>query len=306
MNTISPIQELSQIIENCNIFIKREDLIPFSFGGNKFRIARELFLDMERKGCTCIIGYGNARSNLSRVIANMASAKGLPCYIVNPILTDDPFERTNNSKIVALCNAKIITCSNNNVAETVEAVLDECKLEGHNPYYINGDKYGKGNEKTQLKAYFQVYQEIQNQSKDLGLSFDYMFLPTGTGMTQGGLVAGKASAKGNEKIVGISISRNSQKERDIIKGMIAKFGVSLNEETEIIVDDNYLCGGYGQYNDDIVNTIRMMQVQYGIPLDPTYTGKAFWGMMSYIKTHNIKGNVLFIHTGGTPLYFDFI
>ena len=47
--------------------------------------------------------------------------------------------------------------------------------------------------------------------------------------------------------------------------------------------------------------------QYGIPLDPTYTGKAFTGMMKWLETHGNDGDpVLFIHTGGTPLYFDFI
>lgn len=33
----------------CNIYIKRDDLLPFSFGGNKVRIAEEFFADMRRK-----------------------------------------------------------------------------------------------------------------------------------------------------------------------------------------------------------------------------------------------------------------
>jgi D-cysteine desulfhydrase len=45
----------------------------------------------------------------------------------------------------------------------------------------------------------------------------------------------------------------------------------------------------------------------GIPLDPIYTGKAFWGMKEYIKDMQMAGkNILFIHTGGTPLFFDFL
>lgn len=41
-----------------------------------------------------------------------------------------------------------------------------------------------------------------------------------------------------------------------------------------------------------------------IILDPIYTGKAFYGMCEYIKKENIKGkNILFIHTGGMPLFF---
>lgn len=48
-----------------------------------------------------------------------------------------------------------------------------------------------------------------------------------------------------------------------------------------------------------------MMVLNGIPLDPTYTGKAFLGMRDYIIKNNISNkNVPFIHTGGTPLFFD--
>ena len=38
-----------------------------------------------------------------------------------------------------------------------------------------------------------------------------------------------------------------------------------------------------------------------------YTGKAFWGMKQYIEEHQLQDcDVLFIHTGGTPLFYDCI
>lgn len=65
--------------------------------------------------------------------------------------------------------------------------------------------------------------------------------------------------------------------------------------------DEYLCGGYGKYEEEIERTIEHVMEQYGIPLDPTYTGKAFTGMMKWLETHGNDGDpVLFIHTGGTP------
>ena len=57
--------------EKNSIYIKREDLFPFSFGGNKVRIALEFINDMKKQGKDCIVGYGNARSNLSRALANL-------------------------------------------------------------------------------------------------------------------------------------------------------------------------------------------------------------------------------------------
>ena len=76
-------------------------------------------------------------------------------------------------------------------------------------------------------------------------------------------------------------------------------------ENNTIFIDNYIGHGYGKENEEIEDTIRAAMVKYGIPLDSTYTGKAFQGMKKYIAENNIKNkNILFIHTGGTPLFFD--
>jgi D-cysteine desulfhydrase len=46
-------------------------------------------------------------------------------------------------------------------------------------------------------------------------------------------------------------------------------------------------------------------ISYGIPLDSTYTGKAFYGMERYLAERGVRDKcVLFLHTGGTPLFFD--
>ena len=72
----------------------------------------------------------------------------------------------------------------------------------------------------------------------------------------------------------------------------------------IFVDD-YIGSGYGQDNEAVIATIKDTMIRYGIPLDSTYTGKAFYGMKQYLADHKTQGkNILFIHTGGTPLFFD--
>ena len=39
--------------------------------------------------------------------------------------------------------ANIVSCSRDNVADTIESVINQCMNDGLTPYYINGDKYGK-------------------------------------------------------------------------------------------------------------------------------------------------------------------
>ena len=79
----TPIYEIFDRKQSGNqLYIMREDLLPFSLGGNKVRIANAFFEDMQKKGCDIMIAYGNVRSNLCRVIANECFRKKIPCYMI--------------------------------------------------------------------------------------------------------------------------------------------------------------------------------------------------------------------------------
>lgn len=284
------------------IYVKRDDLLPFSFGGNKVRIALEFIDDMKNQGKDCIVGYGNARSNLSRALANLCYQYKIPCHIISPSDENGTRIDTFNSKLVLSCDAVFHYCEKTNVKKTVEDVMASLEKEGYKPYYIYGDSAGNGNEHIPLLAYAKVYEEIKHK-------YDYIFLATGTGMTQAGLLVGKALNHGREKIIGISVARSTEQETEILQKYLTSFSNKIQEidKCEINVNDNYLCEGYATYNLQIEKTIHEQFINNGMPLDPTYTGKAFWGMQNYLKTEGITGKrILFIHTGGTPLFFDYI
>lgn len=304
----TPISKIKKINSN-DIYIKRDDLLEESFGGNKYRIAKEYFNDMKKQKKDVIIAYGNSRSNLCRVIAYLAFKNDIPCYIVSP--NDDDGSRTNtfNSYLVNISNAKYVYCDKTNVSQTIEALLNQLLTKGFKPYYINGDKYGIGNEKTPVRAYEKTLNEILKQELDLGIKFDYIFFASGTGMTQSGLIAGKIINKSYHNIIGISVARKKEQQIEKINlylnGYFDSNNVDYNEHINFV--DDYICGGYGNYNSEISDSIIEIYKKSGIPLDPIYTGKAFLGMEKYLLNNNIKEkNILFIHTGGTPLFFDFI
>lgn len=304
--TPSPLSFLYKDHRGNNIYIKRDDLLPFSFGGNKVRIAAEFFSHMEALGKDCIIGYGNARSNLSRAIANMAAAKGVPCHIISPDDEDGTRNETFNSRIVSSCGAVFHTCPKTQVSQTVDHVISLCHEQGLSPYYIYGDRFGKGNEATPVAAYAKAYGEILAQ---LPVPLDLIFLPTGTGMTHAGLLAGQAASGGSEQIIGISVARSKEVEAEVLRNYVNSYiervgHFSVSPE-KYYVTDNYLCGGYGRYDERISEVISRLMRSCGVPLDPTYTGKAFYGMEQWIEEHDVRSkNILFLHTGGTPLYFD--
>lgn len=67
----TPIQKLNMKLNDNAIFIKRDDLIPFSFGGNKARKAKLFFEDLERRKSDCVVTYGSSSSNHCRIVANL-------------------------------------------------------------------------------------------------------------------------------------------------------------------------------------------------------------------------------------------
>ena len=81
--TTTLIQNMGEYNDN-HLYIKREDTIPFSFGGNKARKAQLFFDDIEHGEYDCVVTYGSSSSNHCRVISNMAVAKDMKCYIISP------------------------------------------------------------------------------------------------------------------------------------------------------------------------------------------------------------------------------
>ncbi len=303
MNT--PIHKILQSPNN--IYIKREDFIPFSFGGNKARKAFYFFKEVERLGADCVVTYGSSSSNHCRVVSNMAVSKGLPCYIICPI---EKSKITYNSRMTNFLMAKVTNVPVTSVHETIDKTLSNLRTCGKNPYFIAGGGHGI----LGTQAYVDCYAEIFDFEKTNNIHFDYIFFASGTGTTQAGLICGQILHNDIRKIVGISIARKNPYGHQVVIDSIKEYLESVNysvpddviSEATIFIDD-YTGVGYGMANLQIYNTLKSVFTNYGIPLDTTYTAKAYYGMVDYISKNNITNkNILFIHTGGTPLFFTSI
>lgn len=304
----TPIVKLSGNYSDNQIYVKRDDTIPFSFGGNKARKAAEFYKEIKNSGASVVMTYGTNSSNHCRIIANLATSMGLKCHIITP---EENREILYNTKMVTDFGAIIETCPVTEVAKTIENRKEAYRKEGENPYFILGG--GHGNPGTH--SYVLCYEEILKQEKELGVHFDYIVHASGTGATQAGLVCGQLMGKSMEamerSIIGISIAREESRGREVVKESILEYlteklgSVETYDDNKLIFTDKYRLGGYGNYSEEIVKTIETVMRREGMPMDTTYVGKAFQGMLQYLRDKEIqKKNILFIHTGGTPLFFD--
>ncbi len=298
------IQNLGEYQGN-HLWMKREDLIPFSFGGNKARKAQLFFKEIDNGDYDCVVTYGSRSSNHCRIVANECCRRKMNCYIISP---EEAAEPTFNSQMMELFGAEITTVPVSEVHDTIENKLSELRTAGKRPYFIEGG--GHGNIGTE--AYVQCYGEIKAYEQKHGIYFDYIFFASGTGTTQSGLVCGQLINHDKRNIIGISIARKNPRGRDVVLDSIMAY---LGDKNDVVITDDAIqaatifiddyTDGYGKDDKRVTDTIEAVLNNYGIPLDATYTGKAFMGMTEYIRKIQITGkNVMFIHTGGTPLFFD--
>lgn len=300
----TPIHKLSLTINDNNFYIKRDDLIPVCLGGNKVRKAILMFQEIEKLNSDYIVTYGGSSSNHCRVIANMAASKKLKCLIISPV---EQKIYSNNKLISRMLDAEIVYCNLSEVSKTIDDTLEKLKFKGHRPFFIEGG----GHNLFGTEAYVLAYEEIKRYESRSKVSFDYIFHTSGTGTTQAGLVCGNIISNDNKKIIGISNARkNPYGGRVVLES--ANSYLKSRGYPDIVIDkidfiDDYVLEGYGTMNSEIVSLIKDILISDGIPLDPVYTGKSFWGMQKYIIENGINNkDILFVHTGGTPLFYDYL
>ena len=305
----TPIQPLKNFDFDNEIYIKREDLIPFAFGGNKVRFADAYLKDMEKKNCDAMITYGSYSSNLCRILSTACADRNIPCSMIYNIEDSDPDKKSTNADIIRHNNVKEYRCTKATIANAVEKAISDFKAAGYTPYYIHGNKFGQGNVSTPMASYVDCYFEILKQEKALGITFDYIFLASSTNTSQSGLIAGSMINGDSRKIIGVSVNRKRPRAEEVINSNLDEYkdvtGCRYKTNNPTIVEDSYICGGYGLSSPDICNLSRKIYETEHIELDTTYTGKAFYGMSEYLKKNNIRGKkILFMHTGGNVLFRD--
>lgn len=306
----TPLYLLETDEQSNRIFIKREDLLPYCFGGNKVRIALEYMRDMQAKGCNHMVAYGNPRSNLCRVLSNLCAGLGTPLTILSPADGDGLRPSSFNGQLCEALGARIIPCQKDTVAETVDRTMASIQKQGETPYYIYGNRLGTGHKAVPIAAYARMYREIATQEESMQAAFDAVFLATGTGMTQAGLLCGQAlagEAARHWPILGLSIARTGIEASSHIQAYIQAYWDSQGKAPPtgpIKVHDDFR-DQYGKSGPAVQACIHKAFALHGLPLDETYTGKAFFGMQQLLRQWGWQGrDLLFLHTGGTPLFFD--
>jgi D-cysteine desulfhydrase len=287
----SPLHSLNLHRQNCIFTIKRDDLIPNYLGGNKVR-KNTFILNSLTNIPDVIITNGGAESNHARVCALMASQLGIDCHLV---LHGDRLQSNflnGNSYFTSASDCKVEYVTADLIASTISRAEKIYSSENKNVLVIPGG----GHSIEGAKAYVSAVEELESEP-------DVIVFSSGTGATHAGILAGVKKRNWKTKVIGISVARQSGRAIEAINELYEPLCVSESihyDKSDIIFIDDYIFGGYGKYNKELLAFLKKMVAFTGVPFDPIYTGKALFGMMDLIGKGFISeaSTVLFWHTGG--------
>jgi L-cysteate sulfo-lyase len=293
------------------LWVKRDDQTGLALGGNKTRKLEFLLADALDQGCDTLITTGAIQSNHCRQTAAAAAQAGLGCHI---ILGGEPPQAPNGNLLLdLLLGATPHWTTRENRINRLRELEVELRDAGRRPYFIT---YG-GSDPVGACGYALAMEEALDQARSANVDFDAIVIASSSGGTQAGLAAGAWALGSAVPITAISIDEPQAKLQEHVAALATetslRTGVAHTFSPEdILIDANYLGGGYGVVGDLEREAVRVMAHTEGILLDPVYTGRAFGGLLDILGCRpetlamsRKPPRILFWHTGGAPALFAY-
>jgi len=277
---------------------KRDDAIPFGFGGNKVRKLSIVAARALADGADTLITVGGIQSNHARATAATAAKLGLRCHLIANGAKPDRL--TANALLDALLGAEVeYVSSRAERAPAAERRADAIRAMGGRPAVV---PLGASTPEGAI-GFVRAVGELLEQ----GVRPDVVVHATSSGGTQAGLVAGCALHGLSTRVIGVSAddpaSDVERQVRAIIAGMEPLLGPSLADvarEAAVEVDDSFVGGGYGVPTPASTEAQQLAARAEALFVDHTYTAKALAALISYVRDGRIPSDatVVFWHTGG--------
>ena len=300
----SPIDELPRLRDaigiKARLFAKRDDTIPFGFGGNKVRKLTLVAAEAIANGADALITCGGVQSNHCRATAAVAAHLGLACHIVAN--GAKPERLTGNAFLIAMYGAQVTyVASREERAPAMDQVAQELGSSGRNPFII---PLGASTP-TGAMAIARGVGELVRQ----GVRPSMIVHATSSGGTQAGLIAGCALYSPETRVIGVSADDRAHDIRNVVLPLLAgvehALGIpagSLGGASRCHVDDTFVGGGYGVPSDESTAAQQIAARFEALLTDHWYTAKAMAGLIHLARRGELDGpgDVVFWHTGGQP------
>lgn len=280
-----PIQSLEHPLlssKNIELAVMRLDLVHPGVSGNKFFKLKYNLEQARKEGKETLLTFGGAYSNHIYATAEAAKSEGLQSIGIIRGERTEPLNPT-------LSHAESLGMKLHFVDRETYRLKNESR-------FINElkDLFGNfylipegGTNELAIKGTREIISQNENQ-------FSHFTVSIGTGGTFAGLAA---SISSTQNLIGFSSLKG-----DFIHSEMEKllFNHQILSEGSYRINNEYHFGGYGKYTQELISFIQEFHQNFGIALDPIYTGKMAFGIWDLIKKEFFAphSKILMIHTGG--------
>lgn len=306
---LQPCPRLSAALGEAQIWIKRDDLTGLAFGGNKSRYLEFTLAEATAQGCDAAVLSAVIQSNHCRQFAAACAQLGLKGVVV--LREDDSSmgrksPAQGNYLLDELCGVRIRFARPEGVGAAIAEEVERLEEEGYKPFTGLSGLLSR-------VAYIQCALEIETQLRAAGIQADDVVIGSG-GASLAGLVAGFALLGRPARFLGTPQSKMSQREgaseriAQSAAEAAAHLGFNCTPDPERVeVTDEYVGPGFGHLDRATLDSIRLLAQREGIFVDPTYSGKGLACLIDQVRQGRFRAskNIVFVHTGGTPLLFAY-
>ena len=312
---LEPMERLSAELGGAHIWIKRDDCTGLAMGGNKSRQLEFYMGDAIARGADTVLTSGATQSNHVRMTVAAARKLGLACEVqLEERVSGRPPEyyRSGNPFLVALLGARVHRFQGDDEDAANRALFDraeELRAEGRQPHVIpiSADHQPLG-----ALGYVKAAEELLGQAGERGLSIDAVVLPSGSGTTHAGMLAGLRALGSKATVLGFCVRRDAAQQTPRVFHKACQVAAMIGAPgcvtgTDAWLDDTVLGPGYGQLTKGSVGAGELLARLEGILLEPVYTGRAMEGLINLVGSGRMaRGKtVVFLHTGGAPALFGY-
>jgi D-cysteine desulfhydrase family pyridoxal phosphate-dependent enzyme len=316
--SVTPIERLPNLSENLGISLlaKRDDALSLGMGGNKVRQLEYYLGPAMAQGADTVLITGAVQSNFVCLCAAACAKLGWKSVVQleeRVPKDDNDYNHSGNVLLNKVLGAEIHYFHEGENEAAADANLDRLaetlQSKGRKPYVIH---LGIDHPPIGGLGYAECAAECFQQFQSQGPLPDHVIVPSGSGLTHAGFLAGARSIGWEVSVHGICVRRTADLQRPRIKRRTSEILALLRAnkeclEHDILVDDCVLAPGYGQLNASVLEAIRLGAQSEGMLLDPVYSGRTLAGLVALTRRGIIKQgeSVLFLHTGGLPALFAY-
>ncbi|WP_022825374.1 1-aminocyclopropane-1-carboxylate deaminase/D-cysteine desulfhydrase [Hymenobacter norwichensis] len=282
---LQPITAPEATRRHIRLLLLRDDLAHPELPGNKWRKLKYNLKAARQAGHDTLLTFGGAFSNHIAAVAAAGRLQGLRTI---GLIRGEETQPLNPTLARAAANGMQLryldrtTYRRKHDPDFLAELLRET-----GPAYVIPEG---GSNTLALPGCAELVSELTTET-----AFDYLCVACGTGGTLAGLLTGLA---GQHQVVGIAALKGGEFLRTDINALTQAATGRTYPNYDLRTD--YHLGGYAHFSPELLRFIQEFETQYGVLLDPIYTGKLLYGIFDLLRHDYFAphSTVVAVHTGG--------